>query len=610
MGKKSLWLAKLLLAVFVFLLTCGSGLGAELLPKPPDLIILNGQILTADKDDPDFTVAQAVAVLDGSIYAVGANEQIRRLAGPRTKMIDAQGKSVIPGIVDTHAHLNEYAPVRWAHLITEPAYRDFTPVQIEAASAEEAMSKVRSLIAERGPGRWVHVEIVNREVQKKLIELLTKDYMNKLGEESLLVIRTVGTTRHYNRRVFDHVMQRVGAGPQEREVFEKGTSGAAFMRFMLSDVVIRDPLRSLGPVFLKELEQWASIGVTTWSSVITPTNALSVFTELDRQGALPIRFAYTHGQGIVAFEDAIGFYRRYGDIAGHGTPYFWNIGISVGAFDSSWPRMCVSLKPRKPDFRQQCDAEPSDHRRKVLEAAIAARLRLGGNHAEGDLAVDHALDAIEAGSKAGGLRPDEIRAKQHVIDHCAFNPRPDQIKRSVPLGIIWSCGPRYIDDRASLVADMFGEDSAHNWVVPARSILKAGGKLVYESDDEELIKRGPFYHLERFVTRKDAKGRVWGAHEALDRRTALLTATRWAARYVLREDVIGSVEAGKWADIVMLDGDFLAVANNDISKLRVDATFVGGKLVYASDAFALKNRMSPRVREIDLLYRKELLERR
>jgi predicted amidohydrolase YtcJ len=454
------------------------------------------------------------------------------------------------------------------------------------------------------------VEIANRDVQKKLFELLTKDYMNKLGEESLLVIRTVGTTRHYNQRVFDHVMQRVGGGPQEREVFERGTSGAGFMRFLLSDIVIRDPLRSLGPVFLKELEQWASIGVTTWSSVITPTNALSVFSELDRQGALPIRFAYTHGQGIVAFEDGAGFYRRYGDIAGHGTPYFWNIGISTSAFDSSWPRMCVSLKPRKPGFRQQCDAEPGDHRRKVLEAAMAARLRLGGNHAEGDLAVDHALDAIETGSKAGGLSPDEIRAKRHVIDHCAFNPRPDQIKRSVALGIIWSCGPRYIDERSSLVADMFGEEYAHNWVVPARSVLKAGGKLVYESDDGELIKRGPFYQLERFVTRKDAKGRVWGAHEALDRRTALLTATRWAAGYVLREDVIGSIEAGKWADIVILDGDFLAVADQELSKLRVDATLVGGKLVYASDAFALRNRMSPRVREIDLLNRKELLEGR
>ena len=74
-----------------------------------DIVFVNGPVLTMDKDTPDFTVAQAVAVRDGRILAVGDSATILRMAGPKTRKIDLAGKAVMPGVVDTHSHPNRYA---------------------------------------------------------------------------------------------------------------------------------------------------------------------------------------------------------------------------------------------------------------------------------------------------------------------------------------------------------------------------------------------------------------------------------------------------------------------------------------------------------------------
>ncbi len=112
-----------------------------------------------------------------------------------------------------------------------------------------------------------------------------------------------------------------------------------------------------------------------------------------------------------------------------------------------------------------------------------------------------------------------------------------------------------------------------------------------ESDDRRLPKKGVMQVLELAVTRKGKSGKVLSPQERVDRKTALLMYTRWAAEYVLREDVLGSLEPGKWADIVVLSGDYLKVEENGIGKLRPLMTVVGGKLVYTDPEFARAEKL-------------------
>lgn len=92
--------------------------------------------------------------------------------------------------------------------------------------------------------------------------------------------------------------------------------------------------------------------------------------------------------------------------------------------------------------------------------------------------------------------------------------------------------------------------------------------------------RTPLAVIQQVVTRKDEKGGVWGAQQGIDRKTALLLCTRWAAKFVDRVQVIGSIEPGKLADLAILSGDFLGVPDDQIASIPVEMTMVGGAIVY------------------------------
>ena len=179
-----------------------------------------------------------------------------------------------------------------------------------------------------------------------------------------------------------------------------------------------------------------------------------------------------------------------------------------------------------------------------------AGVRIAGTHSAGDKATDVMLGIIEKASAEAGLSLEQIRAKNHAIHYCTLiNLRPDQIERAKKLNIMWSCAPKYLL-RAERVMRDYGEEAAQRRVLPIQGILDAGGRVTWEQDDADLgIK--PFFGLGTLVTRKDENDRAWGARHAIDRRTALLMATRWASQYVLRDQLLGSLEAGKWGDMVV-----------------------------------------------------------
>jgi hypothetical protein len=222
-----------------------------------------------------------------------------------------------------------------------------------------------------------------------------------------------------------------------------------------------------------------------------------------------------------------------------------------------------------------------------MRAAVQAGQRISGTHVYGDGAVDKFLDLIEKASAEAGITTDEIRARKHNIDHCGMSPRPDQIERGKKLDIIWSCAPRYLEDAADISRD-YGEKYAHEMNVPIQNILRAGGKVVMEMDDRRVHRKegGAFAHIKYAVTRKDSEGRTWGAKQAVDKTTALKMFTRWAAEYVLRENVLGSLEPGKWADLVIIDRDYLNTPDDELSKINVMMTAVAGKPVYTDPQFA------------------------
>lgn len=541
-----------------------------------DTIFYNGKIVTADAQ---FSIQQAIAVRDGKVLKTGGNESILPLAGPKTRQINLQGKLLIPGIIDTHTHLHEYALDFYADAINPK----LSEVRLVGRSKEDLLEQIKAASAGKSPTEWLRFRLKPRAIADDFFYTLTRADIDKVVSNSPALVHVTDTRALANTKAIEALLARYDAKTVKLPVDDKGEItgrlGEGITLIYYEEIIPKPKAEDLAEVYIKELELWAKGGVTTWSSSLG-SEAISAFNYMDQRGMLPIRLAYTNE---AMFRDnlyAESAANRFGNLMGNGTDYFWLIGISSGSTDASYPGICSTLPGTSPlvKAREDCRLSWEGVRGKALYAAVKAGLRLSGTHSAGDKATDLLIDIIEKASADAGMTIDQIKAKRHVIDHCMMNPTAAQILRGVKLGVIWSCAPKYSTNSGARVNRDYGEVAAHTLVTPVKAILDAGGKAVFEQDHHEGS--DPFIDIATFITRKDKEGHVWGPKNAVDRKTALLMATRWAAEYVLREKTLGSLEAGKWADLVILDRDYFTVPDDDIANVRSIFTMVGGKVVY------------------------------
>ena len=544
-----------------------------------DTILTNGKVLTVDKD---FSVREALAIRDGKVLAVDTTAAIQRYAGPRTQRIDLAGKTVIPGIIDTHLHLHEGAPGRFKadFEANEPLYREYMNTARAAGNTiPEVLASLKTIVATRRPGSWVHAEIINEKVREPFSQQVHIPDLNAVAPNNPLVVSTIGWLNLANQNAIEEMRKYYGYVGEDLE--KKGVADVAAMRGITGDIIIQNPMQSLYSPFVKEMKRYATYGVTTWSSSMTPVSYLPVFHAIDDNKEMPIRFAFSQTVGVTSFPHAGGFYQRLGNITGWGTDYLWAAGAGVTVSDGPPEEACTTLDKahEKPCFVEAPDAEKG----KAMYALVKAGNRITGTHTSGDRSADQVMDIIEKASAEAHMTPEQIRAKAHTIDHCRMYPRPDQIERGKRLGIIWNCAPDSIDSVAPMLAAKYGEEYAQRWVVPVGSIIRAGGKVA--GHGEGVDGDSYFTNPEMLMTRTDSKGKVWGKDEAIDRKDVLRMYTIWAAEYVAKPDRLGSLEPGKFADLVVLDKDYMTVPAGQFSDIHALLTMVGGKTVFQAPTF-------------------------
>ena len=173
------------------------------------------------------------------------------------------------------------------------------------------------------------------------------------------------------------------------------------------------------------------------------------------------------------------------------------------------------------------------------------------------------------------------------MDHVP-DVRDDDIARMKRLGVIPSSTMRdFFEDNheedSSRFQEVFGADAVDKFV-PLKKYLEAGIQPTVEADmgDEALGK--PLWTVEKAICRcVDGSTRVWGRDQKVSRQDGLRMKTIWAARYYGEDNILGSLEAGKLADLVVLDGDYMTVAEDKISELPVFLTIVGGRTAYSGE---------------------------
>jgi predicted amidohydrolase YtcJ len=202
-------------------------------------------------------------------------------------------------------------------------------------------------------------------------------------------------------------------------------------------------------------------------------------------------------------------------------------------------------------------------------------------HMEGDGAVSRYLDMVEEIQKEMG----PAATKGWGIDHCTV-VNPADFPRAAKLGIMFSCAPKYVSATQGAL-HIYGEGVADSFIYPVNGMLKAGAKVAYEIDGDRYV----WDDVELMLTRR-LDNNVWGPNERIDRVAALKMITISGAEYLQKADKMGSIQAGKLADLVVLDRDYMSIPEDELSEIQVQLTLIDGKIRFVQSEFAQEYRIS------------------
>ena len=622
----SLW--RVAVAVFSLVIFAGAAqapqglqnVPAELVAYP-DLILYNGKIVSMDdsslNNSPGRTY-EAMAVRGDRIQFLGQSQQLLRYAGPETRKIDLRGRTVIPGLIDTHNHLHNGMINLWASKNIEkiePIVRHFS---VGGQTFAEIKNGIELVIKEHWtrpePGQWAEIELPSGStgtgigIPFLLQGQLTRKELDALAPNLPVLVTAGAGAWLLNTTARNDLLQYYQVPPTDENEELAITIGSVFDRTLITDRYFDTHMDELVELLEDQLKNQAGGGFTTYSSHIVGLRFMPAFRKLVVAGRMPMRLAFSHRYCQQIEPDNAGCFLRVGDWQGLGDPYYWNVGLTLGGIDAGPPTICSTMEaPAKYKEQEQCILQPGNAYWKAIEAALRSRYRYTVNHAYGDKGVDYVMDIMEQVMKENpDITLEFMRSLRVTSDHCGFYPRPAQLPRMKRLGMILSCNPMYVN-RSAPWLKVYGADKS-NRISPVATMIQAGVMPTAEFEGLNLASgRGPTptAFLVHLITRKNDRGDLIAPEEAIDRVSALKMATIWASYFVLKENELGSLEPGKYADFVVFSKDYFTVPEGEIPTVYPLMTVLGGKTIVLREEFAKELGAAPVGPEIQFEFETE-----
>ncbi|MBI4446344.1 MAG: amidohydrolase family protein [Acidobacteria bacterium] len=606
---------KRIFGTFLFVLL---GLHAVQAQQGAETVLYNAKVLTVDSQ---FTVAEAVAIRDGKFIAVGETAEILKLAGPNTIKLDLKGKTVIPGLVHTHFHTHLQAEDDYGAEVGNEKLKMF-PINFRIVKTkEDVISQIQNVMNafKFKPGEWVFFSLTPLSIEQMnlLWEGMSRYDLDQATPDNPIAL-SLGVPSNsgmfVNSKGIEVLWSKYGDFIEKYGRYWVGADGKPDGHLEPPAGRLAYPLlpppdpRDLADIYRKQLEDMTLQGITTVSTRL-PDYSVEIYKLVDARGQMPVRFAY----GLQDTFDTPDMNRLKGIKIGQGSDKLWLISVTSGMVDGAGFGWCTDLKrndkgvTNSPSFgalgmdasNPQAEWYPKGWCHLDIEfrggpkgkgaplkgnyfpewfGEVAANgLRSANTHVGGDASHRQLLTMWE---QIDAAKPGAV--KGWAMDHCNL-VNPKDISRAARLGVMFSCAIGV--GGAGNIAKVFGEEAAHNFIAPVKSMLDAGINVSLEGS--------LWPSLEALITRKDREGKVWGAHERLDRATALRVVTNGGSRYVLKEKEVGSIEVGKYADLAILDRDYLTIPESDISEIQVLVTAMGGRFRFVHPDFANENNFRP-----------------
>ena len=533
----------------------------------PDLVLVGGRILTMDSRS---SVAEALAVRDGKILAVGSDAAVRPMAGPQTRVIDLAGKTVVPGLIDTHAHFGA------------AGLGDYVVNLGPAKSVAGALELLKAFVARKKPGEWIITGGWHPPSQLAEKRYLTRQEIDSVAPNNPVYLRTVGHFAMANSLALQKAgIDKTSPNPSGGS-FEKDASGE------LTGVLVETAIplvENLVPPFTEdeEIRQYKiaegvlnSYGITSVVEGATTARDTRTLQKIALSNAATLRVGLMYRPEppaeLSAWEAIMS---GSGATSGFGDDWLKFGGIKI-FYDGGMTLRTAMMRDVYPDshdnYRGIAQQTP-ERLKQLVSIANKSNWRVGV-HVVGDLGVDQVLDAFEAADKEKS-----IRDRRFILIHASLI-RPEQMDRARALGVRVDFQNVFMWDKAATVERFLGKATADR-ALPTKTLIdRMGLDNLGAGTDFPVNPINPFLNIYIMVTRKDPNGNVYGASEAISREQALRLYTSAASRYMFDEGRKGTLETGKLADLAVLSADIMSVPEDQIKDIKADMTMVGGKVVF------------------------------
>ena len=535
---------------------------------PADLVLVNGKIYTVDKARPTVS---ALAVQGGRILFAGSDAEARRLGNTSTAVIDLGGRTVIPGIIDAHAHLLGLGDMlRRVNLVGSTSY-------------DEVIERVKAFSKDVKPGEWILGRgwDQNRWPSK---EFPTHDALSRAFPNNPVVLdRVDGHAVLANAKAMElaHVSAAT-ADPEGGRLIRRsgGAPSGVFIDNAQTLIVNAIPAPSraeLRSAILAAIAECNRLGLTGVHDAGVEPDTVGIYEELAKAGNFNLRnYVMLSDPGEPSSPRARGNpYLQRGPQGALYDGHLWVRAIKLYADGALGSRGAALLAPYAD--------EPSNSgllvlRPEYIRAWADAALRTGFQvnvHAIGDRGNRIVLDSFESALRAVPNADHRFR-----IEHAQVIS-PEDIPRFAKLGVIPSMQPTHQTSDMGWAEARVGPQrirGAYAW----RSLLNTG-VVIPSGTDFPVEEVNPLLTFHAAVTRQDPSNLPpggWYPDQKMTREEALQSITIWPAYAGFQESVLGSLTPGKYADFVVLDRDIMRIPDTEIVGTRVVSTWIAGKRVY------------------------------